>query len=81
MTIDDSSSIRRMPVGSISLDERLHIMDTKLDTIIDKGSDIDTKVALIEDKLSLHDKILMAVCGTAGLGIVAAILKLVFKDN
>ena len=70
---------RRYTPGGISLDERLTIIDEKLDKIIDLYTSVDKRVSLIESKIDLHDKILMGVCGAVGVAVLTAVLTLVIK--
>ena len=70
---------RRYTPGGISLDERLSIIDEKLDKILDLYTSVDKRVSLIESKIDLHDKILMGVCGAVGVAVLTAVLTLVIK--
>ena len=67
----------RLPVGGMSLDDRLDRIETMCREILTKENATTTEVALIKSKLDLHDRILMGVCGTVGVVIVTAVVGLV----
>lgn len=69
----------RYTPGGISLEDRLKAMDEKLDQILDGAAQVDKRLAVVESKLDLHDKILMGVCGTVGISVVAAVMTAVIK--
>ena len=77
MSASDSTSAHRPAVGGLTLDERLDRIEGKIDTMMETEHDVNTAIARVQDKLELHDKILMGVCGTVGISILAALLKLV----
>lgn len=67
--------------GAKTLDERLDIIETLLRNIMDNNGKTEIRVALIERTLELHDKILMAVCGTVGLSVLVAVIALVVRSK
>lgn len=60
--------------GEIQVGDRLKSIEDKLDKILDGLSGANTRIALIEQKLKLHDRILMGVCSTVGIAIVVALM-------
>jgi hypothetical protein len=60
--------------GAVSLTERLDSIEKKLDKALENSSETRTDVAVIQNRLALHDKILLGVCGAGGLAIVTAVL-------
>jgi hypothetical protein len=76
MSGDESTTL---PIGGISLGDRLESIDASLRDIKTSMAEEKTDVALIKSKLALHDLILMGACGTVGVGVIGAVLVLVLK--
>lgn len=65
---------REHPSGEIFVGDRLEKIEQKLDTIIESLGDSKTRLALIEQKIKLHDKILMGAFSVIGLTVLGAVL-------
>ncbi len=79
---DTTALIRRVAresQGSITLDDRLDSIDDKLDLLLLQSTSVDKRVALVEVKLELHDRILLGGGAVVGLTVLGAILAQVLK--
>ena len=72
MSNDDETTPHRR--GGISLDERLERIEAKLDRALEAEGAILARVARIEDKTALHDRVIMSVCAVIGVTVIGALL-------